>query len=69
MITDINYNLSLQVTCKLVNQPKGYLAFHAPPYGGGGGGGAFFLFTTSSLQISHSLYPSHAQKRNGQQWH
>ena len=27
-------------TCLLVNSHKGYLAFHAPPYGGGVGGGA-----------------------------
>ena len=51
MSTDVNYGLSLQITCLLVNpytcqlvnlspNPKGYPAFHAPPYGGGGGGGA-----------------------------
>ena len=35
-------------TCLLVNSQKGYLAFHAPPYGGGVGGEAFFLQQTLS---------------------
>ena len=69
-------------TRTLVNLTKwGYPAFHAPPYGGGVGGGAswatlllcalllcFLVLTTSSLQILRSLYPSHARRRNGQQW-
>ena len=38
MITDINYNLSLQVTCKLVNHPKGVSRISRPSLWGRGRG-------------------------------
>ena len=36
MITDINYNLSLQVTCKLVYHPKGVSRISLPSLWGRG---------------------------------
>ena len=38
MITDINYNLSLQVTCKLVYHPKGVSRISLPSLWGRGRG-------------------------------
>ena len=61
MITDVNYNLSLQVTYLLVNSHKGYLAFHSPPFGGGEGGrgqlwSVALLVVFSFLQQALSKY-------------
>ena len=43
-------------TRSLVNQPQGYPAFHAPPFGGGVGGGA--------APPSYYLMNSYANKQN-----
>ena len=54
-------------TCKLVDSStnrKGYLAFHAPPFGGGDGGGAswlVYLFTSSSTP--YTLLPQSPRTR------
>lgn len=61
MTTVANCGLSQQITRQLVNSstnPKGYPAFHAPPYGGGVGGGAFFpsFFLQQALSKYCVLY-------------